>query len=171
MKYLAIITIALTALCIPGFAQAPDPLPAEAVKVLKLFTGKSDVAIDGNADLKGTVRGVLTLGDRFVRDEFELKDGDGNVILQVTSLITYDTTAKLYRMWSFYSNGDVHASEGTWNEATRTLTTTSRDAVKQRTSTWFSTFAADGAETWGLTARDKDGNIVEEVAGKSSARR
>jgi hypothetical protein len=198
MKILAIIIVALARIlefgtqkfsnrvnirvfsCIPAFlilfavsarAQEPDPLPAEAQKVLKLFTGKCDVAIDGNADLKGTARGFLTLGDRFVRDEFELKGGDGTVVLQVTALITYDTTAKLYRMWSFYSNGDVHVTEGTWNEATRTLTTTSRDAVKQRTSTWFSTFSADGAETWGFVTKDKDGNVIEEVGGKSTARK
>ena len=168
MKLLTILSIALTAL---GLAQAPEPLPADAQKVLKLFVGKCDATVDGSPDLKGTVHGIPTLGGRFVRDEFELKGGDGAVVMEVSSMITYDTAKKLYRMWSFYSNGEVLETEGPWNDATRTLTTTSRDAAKQQTTTWTSTFSAEGAETWKLITKDKDGNVVQEVSGKSTARK
>ena len=168
MKFIIILTVALTALC---FAQAPEPLPDEAQKVLKLFVGKCDATVDGSPDLKGTVHGIPTLGGRFVRDEFVLKGGDGTVILEVSSMITYDTAKQLYRMSSFYSNGEAIETEGPWNDATRTLTTTRHDKAKQQTTTWTSTFSAEGAETWKLITKDKDGNVVQEVSGKSTARK
>jgi hypothetical protein len=169
MKLIAIIAIALTSLCAIGAAQAPDPLPAEALKVLKLFVGTCDTTIDGNPGLKGAATGVLVLGDRFVRDDFVLKDGDGSVVLQVSSMITYDTNAKRYRMWMFSSTGEVTPSEGTWDEATRTLTMNSRDA-KGHATKWTSSFSAEGVETWSLVTKDQDGNVVLEVKGKSTAR-
>ena len=165
----AIVITALGAICNIAVAQAPEPLPAEAQKVLKLFVGKCDTTIDGDANIKGAATGVFVLGERFVRDDFVLKDGDGNVLLQVSSMITYDTDAKLYRMWMFSSTGEVTPSEGTWDEATRTLTTNSRDA-KGQTTKWTSTFSAEGVETWGFVTKDKDGNVVLEVKGKSTAR-
>ena len=109
------------------------------------------------------------LGDRFVRDDFVLKDGGGNVVLQVSSMITYDTDAKLYRMWMFSSTGEATPSEGTWDEATRTLTTNSRDA-KGQTTKWTSAFSAESVETWGFVTKDKDGMVIAEVKGKSTAR-
>ena len=169
MKLIVIIAIALTSLCAIGAAQTPDPLPAEAQKVLKFFVGKCDTTVDGEPALKGAATGVLVLGDRFVRDDFVLKDGDGNVVLQVSSMITYDTDAKLYRMWMFSSTGEITPSEGKWDEATRTLTTNSRDA-KGQTTKWTSVFSAEGVETWGFVTKDKDGNVVVEVKGKSTAR-
>ena len=168
MKFITIITVALTAV---SLAQAPAPLPAEAQKVLKLFVGKCDATVDGSPELKGTVHGIPVLGGRFVRDEFVLKGGDGAVLLEVSSMITYDTEKKLYRMWSFYSNGEALETEGPWNDTTRTLTTTSHDKAKQQTTTWTSTFSAEGAETWKLITKDQDGNAVREVSGKSTARR
>ena len=169
MKLIATIAIALTSLWAIGAAQAPEPLPAEAQKVLNLFVGKCDTTVDGEAGLKGAATGVLVLGDRFVRDDFVLKDGEGNVVLQVSSMITYDTEAKLYRMWMFSSMGEITPSEGKWDEATRTFTTNSRDA-KGQTTKWTSTFSAEGVETWGFVTKDKDGNVVAEVKGKSTAR-
>ena len=169
MKLTAIVITALCTLCNIAVAQAPNPLPAEAQKVLKLFVGKCDTTIDSDASLKGTATGVFVLGDRFVRDDFVLKDGGGNVVLQVSSMITYDTDAKLYRMWMFSSTGEATPSEGTWDEATRTLTTNSRDA-KGQTTKWTSAFSAESVETWGFVTKDKDGNVIQEVKGKSTAR-
>lgn len=166
--------------CLPVFlilfaplarAQTPEPLPDDALKVLKLWVGTCETFIIGEDRVKGVATGILTLGGRFVRDDFEIKTTDGTVVLSGSTMITFDPKTNLYRMWSFLSSGDTSISEGKWDAEKRTLISTSRNEAKNETTIWTATFAADGSESWGFVTKDKDRNAVADVKGMNSARK
>ena len=146
------------------------------LNVLNRWVGKWDVemTVKPNADVpkgmrsKGWVTTEWTLNFRFVQQFGTMWAGEGTPAVQIHSLMTYDPRKKAYRTWMFFSTGHMSESEGTWDEKTRTLTSKSRDADSGTTTTTKATFAEDGAETWSIITKDRDGKVVNETTGKNT---
>jgi hypothetical protein len=164
-----------------GLADAPAG-PAKDVpelQALSHWVGEWDteMTVKANADLargmsrKGTTTAEWVLNGRFLQQTWILKPDDGSPATQGTTFMTYDPRKKVYRSWMFNSTGSVSESEGTWDEKSRTMTSTIREAEAGTTTTIKATFAADGTENWSFTTRDRDGKVVRELAGRNTRRK
>jgi hypothetical protein len=167
-----------------GSATAADT-PSEPAKdvpelqVLNHWVGKWDdeMTIKPNAGFpngmraKGTVTAEWVLDGRFVQQTAAAESGDGFPGMKVTSLMTYDPRKKVYRTWTFFSTGATTESEGRWDEKSRTMTSTSRNAENGGTAIITATFAADGSERWSIVEKDRGGNVVAETTGKNTPRK
>jgi hypothetical protein len=120
---------------------------------------------------KGTTTAEWVLNGRFLRQTWTLKLEDGSPATEGTTFMTYDPRKRVYRSWMFNSTGSASESEGTWDEKSRTMTSTMRNAEEGTTTTVKATFAAEGTETWSFTTRDRDGKVVRELAGKNTPRK
>ena len=163
-------------------ADAPHQGPSKDVpelQVLNHWVGKwdDDMTVKPNAGLpkgmraKGVVTAEWVLNGRFVQQTATLEPGDSAPAMKVTTLMTYDPQKKVYRSWMFFSTGAVSESEGRWDEKSRTMTSTSRDAESGGTATIKATFAEDGTESWSILEKDRDGKVVSETTGKNTPRK
>ena len=183
MRSCPVACIVLTSFCLAASVRGEAPQgPSKDVpelQVLKHWIGTWDVEMTTrpNADLprgmraKGPTTAEWVLDGRFVQQSGTLKPDDGSPALQATTLMTYDPRKKVYRSWMFFSTGFVSESEGKWDEKTRTLTSTSRDAESGTTTTTKATFAEDGTESWSIVSKDREGKVVNETTGKNTRRK
>jgi hypothetical protein len=171
-------SIVLTSSAVADGPQGPSKDVPE-LQVLNHWVGTWDVelAVKPNADLpkggraKGTAAAAWVLDGRFLQQTSASEAGEGLPAMQVTTLMTYDPRKKVYRNWAFFSTGFVSESEGTWDEKSRTMTSTSRDAESGTATTIKATFAEDGTETWSIVTRDREGKAVNETTGKNTRRK
>jgi hypothetical protein len=180
-RIVAFVVFAFAASASATAADAPQG-PAKDVpelQVLNHWIGQwdDDVTIKPNAGLpkgmraKGAVTAEWVLDGRFVQQTSTLLPGDGAPGMKVTTLMTYDPRKRVYRSWMFFPTGAASESEGRWDEASRTMTSTSHDADSGGTATIKATFAADGTESWSFLERDRDGKVVGETTGKNTPRK
>jgi hypothetical protein len=166
-----------------GFAwSAEEPQgPARDVPELQVLnhwagTWGTELTTKPNADLpngakaKGRATGEWVHGGRFLRQTWAMEESQGIPKLSGSTMMTYDPRKKVYRSWSFFSNGYTSESQGVWDPKSRTLTSTSRDAESGRTTTTKATFAEDSTETWSIVEKDRDGKIGSETTGKNTRR-
>jgi hypothetical protein len=179
-----LVALVLSASLILGSTAVAEPpqgpsKPIPELRVLDHWVGAWDVelTVKPNADVpkgmhaKGTVTAEWILQGRFLQQIGDLEPGDGSPGMQVKNLMTYDPRKKVYRSWMFFSSGLVIESEGTWDERSRRLTSTSRDAERGTTTTTQATFAEDGTESWSMISKDRTGKVVEETIGKNTRRK
>ena len=180
-RFVASVVFACVAFASAPAADAPQG-PAKDVPELQVLnhwvgTWDDDVTVKPNAGLpngmraKGTITAEWVLDGRFVQQTGTLDPGNGSPAMKVSTLMTYDRRRKAYRSWMFFSSGAVTESEGRWDEKSRTMTSTSRDAESGGTTTITATFAADGSERWSFIEKDRDGKIVGETTGKNTPRK
>jgi hypothetical protein len=117
------------ALAFAVVAQAETPPPE--LDALKLYAGKWDVAVTDNASVKGEANGQWILEGRFLQQSWSLDTGTPDAPkLSGTTLMTYDSTKRIYRAWHYFSNGSFAEADGTWDEASRL--SRGRDATPPR---------------------------------------
>lgn len=120
---------------------------------------------------KGAATAEWILDGRFVQQTGSFESADGVRTMQIRTLMTYDPRKKVYRSWSFLSNGVVTQSEGTWDARSRTLTSTSRDPESGATTTTEATFTDNDTEQWSMVAKDREGKVVNETTGTNTRRK
>jgi Protein of unknown function (DUF1579) len=182
MKHCFAVCVLLTGMILISSACAEAPQgPAKDVpelQVLNHYVGKWDVAMTvkpGGDQPKVTRKAVATtewvLDGRFVQQTGTLEPSDGAPGLKLTTLMTYDPRKKVYRSWTFGSDGFTSDSEGTWDEKARTMMWTSRGGADGATTATKAAFAGDGTESWSIVTKDREGKVVHEMSGKNTRRK
>ena len=155
-------------LALAFLAAEPTPELPE-LKALAGYVGRWDCRFEDNlhgASLKGTAEGEWILGGRFLHQTWTIDEP----VLSGSSIMTYDPGKKSYRSWHFVSNGSTSEGAGKYDEKTKIMTWTVRDANGLRTTT-HSSFDKDGNESWTITVADGDGKVVSDMKGRNTKRR
>jgi hypothetical protein len=178
--FLAIATIAAFAVG-QGQAQEPATGPSPEVPELVALSGlvgkwdcRSQVkpleSVTEGSTRTGTAEAEWIHGGRFLRQTWIIEPAGTQPGLSGSAILTYDPEKKSYRSWHFLSNGGTRESPGTYDEKTKTMTWTARDANGIHIVT-KSTFAEDGSENWTITVTDAKGKVVEDMKGKNTRRK
>lgn len=173
IRYAVLLLIAVTA-CQTTDVWAVDG-PAKEVPELQAlanYVGTWDVAITSKDSpfSKGESTATWILDGRFVQQTGVLKSDDGATVLKVTTLMTYDSEKKMYRMWSFLSNGATSEGTGTWDATTRTMTSTGRQG-EATTTTTTATFSDNGIEEWLFITKNRNNEVVGRFGGTNTRRK
>jgi hypothetical protein len=149
--------------------EGPSPKVPE-LQVLANYVGTWDATIASKQApfSKGQVTATWTLDGRFVEQTGSLTSADGSNTLKVTTLMTYDTNKKAYRLWSFMSNGQVGEAEARWDPKTRTMIEIYHDGPITTTTT--STFPKDGVEKWKMVVTDPSQKVLNVLTGTNTRR-
>lgn len=140
------------------------------LQALSHYIGTWDVAITSrdSALSKGESTSTWILDGRFVQQTGVLRSDDGADVLKVTTVMTYDTERKKYRMWSFLSNGATSEALGTWDAKTRTMTSTAtQDGM---TTTTTARFMDNGLEEWMFITTNQNKEVVSRFGGSNTRR-
>ena len=154
-------------------AVRADDGPAKNVpelQALSNYVGTWDVAITSKDSMftKGESATTWVLDGRFVQQTGVLKSADGANVIKVTTLMTYDTERKTYRMWSFLSNGTTSEASGNWDEKTRTMTSISRQ--EGITTTTTAKFSDNGIEEWLFVTTNQNNEVLGRFGGTNTRR-
>ena len=175
MTRLVVLGSMIVCLCSAGVAVAEDGGPSADVpelKVLDHYAGTWDVQIASKEFpfSKGQDSARWILDGRFLQQSGELRSQEGSAVLKVTTLMTYDPAGKVYRSWTFMSDGAAIESEGTWDPKARVMTSVSRKDGNGGFLTTTADFSEPGVETWKIVYTDRDGKVVSETSGKNTRR-
>jgi hypothetical protein len=107
----------------------------------------------------------------FVRQSWTVEPSGGRPGFNGSAIMTYDVRKKVYRSWTFVSNGFTNEAEGAWDAKTRTMTWTTRDPESGLTRITTATFPEDGIEKWTIVGKDREGKVVFETTGKNTRRK
>lgn len=175
--------IVLFSLSLAAFTFADEEAdgPAEDVpqlKVLQHWVGiwddemaiKPSAALPDGLKATAVVTAKWVLGGRFVQQNAVLVGDNGEPLLTITTLMTYDPANEVYRSWTFMSNGTATESEGRWDEKARTMTS-KRIKPSDGSGITTATFDANGVERWTIIEKDPDGNVVSDISGKNVPRK
>lgn len=172
IRRLVLLLIAVIACQIADVSAADGPAKdVLELQVLSNYVGTWDVAITSKDSpfTKGESSATWVLDGRFVQQTGELKSADGSNAIKVTTLMTYDPERKIYRMWSFLSNGSTSEGSGKWDEKTRTMTSTSRQDGTTTTTT--AKFSDNGIEEWLFITTNQDNEVVGRFGGTNTRRK
>lgn len=172
IRRLVLLLIAVTS-CQIGDGWAADG-PAKDVpelQVLSNYVGTWDVVITTKDSpfTKGESSAMWVLDGRFVQQTGKLESADGPGVLKITTLMTYDRERKVYRMWSFLSNGSTSEASGKWDEKSRTMTSTSRQDGTTTTTT--AKFGDNGIEEWLFITTSQNDEVVGRFGGTNTRRK
>lgn len=156
-----------------GAIIAADDGPSDKVPELKAlgsYVGSWDVEITskGLPFTKGKSETKWMLDGRFVQQTGDLQAEDGSTVVKVTTLMTYDPAKKVYRSWTFLSDGSTSESEGTWSAKDRVMTSVGRKDERGGFSTTTADFSEAGVEKWKIVFTDGTGKVVSEMSGKNT---
>jgi uncharacterized protein YjiK len=90
-------------------------------------------------------------------------------VIKITTLMTYDRERKMYRMWSFLSNGSTSEASGKWDEKTRTMISTSRQDGTTTTTT--AKLGYNGIEEWLFVTENQNDEVVGRFGGTNTRRK
>jgi hypothetical protein len=157
----------------PNPAVLADDGPAKNIpelQALSNYVGTWDVVITSKDSpvAKGESTTTWVLDGRFVQQTGQLKSADGSSVIKITTLMTYDSEERMYRIWSFLSNGITSEASGKWDEKTRTMTTTSRQNGTTTTST--AKFSDNGTEEWLFVTTNQKNEVVGRFGGTNKRR-
>src|SRR5262249_3394473 len=99
------------------------------------MTIKPNDDVPKGARIKGVATRAWVPNGRCIQQSGTQEPGDGIPRMKTTTLMTYDRGAKVYRIWFFLSTGFVNEADGTWDEKSRTLTSTGHDNQSGTTTT------------------------------------
>ncbi len=154
-------------------ALAGDEVPTSKIPELKAldhYIGTWDVVIttQGFPFTKGQVTAKWVLDGRFIEQNGGLKSMDGSGGPKIKTLMTYDPAKKVYRSWTFLTDGATSESEGTWDAKARIMKSVSRKDEGGGYSTTTADFSVAGFETWTIVSIDGSGKVVSEFSGKNT---
>jgi hypothetical protein len=136
--------------------------------VLDQWTGSVESRSETPSVRTGSARGVWTVDGRFMRQDWTIDPAGDAPRFSGSALMTYDPAGKVYRSWSFQSNGVVVESEGKWDESKRTLTWISKPTSEGTTVETTAQFAGDGSERWKIVIKDRAGEPIFETTGRNT---
>lgn len=172
MRHLNALLVLTVSLICHGAVRAADG-PTSVIPeltVLKHYLGNWNVTYSSETApfTEGRTSAEWTLDGRFLKQTSELKTRFTQPHeLSVTSLITYDRKARVYRSWTFVSNGRTSRASGKWDAETNTMTWTS-SPVDGITSTRAETFAKDGTQSWTTDSMNAQNKAVGHSEGTST---
>ena len=120
---------------------------------------------------KGTATGLWVMEGRFLKQDWVVDPGESSPKVSGTTLMTYDTAKKTYRSWMFVSSGDVAEYQGTWNDASKTMTWTSKPSPEMVTVVIKASFREDSHESWTLVHKDPEGRVLFEMNGTNTRKK
>ena len=82
--------------------------------------------------------------------------------------MTYDPARKVYRSWTFLSDGSAGEIEGRWDAKARVMTSVGRKDANGGFSTTTADFSTVGVEKWRIVYSDKNGKVTSELAGTNT---
>jgi hypothetical protein len=150
-------------------AEGPSPEVPE-LKLLDHYAGQWEDEIAGRPDMHRTELGEWILGGRFLRQSWSSESTNETPSAHGLTLMTFDTTAKVFRSWAFLATGAVIENEGVWDAITKTFTWGHRLLDTAETVITKASFADGAAQTWSIVKTDDHGHVVREVAGRSLRR-
>lgn len=174
LRILPFVSLAICLAWISSIAAEDGPSDKiPELKVLDHYAGDWDVEMTSTElpFTKGKVSGKWILDGRFLQQVGELTDKDGASAMKYSSLMTYDPEAKVYRTWSFLSNGHAGESEGKWDPTRKTMNSIGRKDPSGSFSTTTADFSAGGTEAWKIVVTDRTGKVVSEMSGKNTRRK
>ena len=140
------------------------------LEVLNQYAGTWDVSIaDFDGKAVSTSRWILK--GRYLQQTGSIEPRDGSEKTELTTLMTYDPDKKMYRTWTFVSNGSTSQGEGTWDATKKVMTTIGRESGSDNTVTITANFAEPDVEKWTIVTTDRSGNTVFEVSGANRRRK
>lgn len=172
LRRLVLLLIAVTACRTADVWAANGPAKdVPELRVLSNYIGTWDVAITSKDSpfTKGESTAIWVLDGRFVQQTGVLKSDDGANVLKVTTLMTYDSERKTYRMWSFLSNGSTSEASGTWDEKNRSMTSISNEGGTTTTTT--ARFTENGIEEWMFVTTNQNKEVVGRFGGTNTRRK
>jgi len=92
-------------------------------------------APENNWAFGGNTTGKWILDGRFIEQSFDAGAIDGSGRVKGRVLMTYDEKKRVYRIWSFFSEGTALETEGTWDQESRTMTWVYRSGQNEVTTT------------------------------------
>ena len=170
MKFRLFIAIACS--FILSSAQAQDDATA-GLKALNHFVGNWNTEMTAKPSKwmpegsKGTVKEHTSwiLKDRFIQGR-EIRHPDGEKSMW---FITYDPKSNSYPMWFFNSTGVLGGEwSGTWDEATKTLTSKSTDSPLGWTSQGTNHFPDNTSVRSAAWMKDDTGTLLLDMAWKKT---
>jgi Protein of unknown function (DUF1579) len=170
MRSFALVAL-LAGLPLAVAADPADKIPE--LKALAHYVGEWDTVISSKDVplVKGTSTAKWALDGRFVQQEWTVQDKDGTTVMKGTMLATYDTDKKVYRLWTFMSDGSASEGTGTWDAKAKVLTSATAKDKDGMTTKTTADFSVDGVETWAISTTDGTGKVVFEMTGKSTRRK
>jgi hypothetical protein len=136
--------------------------------VLDQWRGYVDSKSETPTPRTGSATSVWAVDRRFLRQDWTIDPSDSEPRFSGSTVMTYDPNAKLYRSWTFQSNGEVVESTGPWDAAKRTMTWTSKPTSSGDVVLTEARFAADGSEQWKVTVQDASGTQIFESTGSNT---
>ena len=148
-----------------------DEGPAKEVpelQALSNYIGTWDIAITSKDSpfTKGESTATWILEGRFLQRTGVLKSDDGTAILKITTLMTYDTNTKSYRMWSFLSHGSTSEASEKWDAGNHTMTSISRQDGTTTTTT--AKFTERNIEEWMFVTPNQNNEVVGKFGGTNT---
>lgn len=171
-RFVAFFVSVLT-LAVSASVQAENDAPAKDVpelQVLQHYHGDWDVELTGSGSGKGEVSVRWILGGRYL-EQSGVMHNPGNPDLWITSLFTFDPGKQKYRVWTFVSNGSTSQAEMTWDEKSKTMTSTAPPDANGIRATNTADFSTPGKERWHFRYTDRDGQQVGEMRGENTLRK
>lgn len=152
-----------------GLSQTPDAQSPQ-LKVFDNYVGTWDLDIRVNESpvLKGTIRAERILDGRYLRQIIRVQQPEGEHVLTMHFLMTWDEEDETYRNWVFVSNGETMTWDGRWNAESRSMSW--KGTQDQRTLTLTSEFAEPGLEKWTLISLNQFGQQGPAISGTSRRR-
>lgn len=159
-------------------AQAPLG-PAKEVpelQILSCYAGTWEVIGANNESpntpsLKGKATSKWILDGRFLEQTGVLQASTGGNPIKITTLMTYDADKKIFRTWTFVSDGQAKESEGKWDPATQTMTSVDLPGAKHQVVTTTVNFSEAGIQKWKMVIADQSGKILSQMVGKNVRQR
>jgi hypothetical protein len=149
--------------CVPQIHAAQVPQgPAKEVPELQILSCYAGT-------WKATSKWILD--GRFLEQTGILQASAGGNPIKITTLMTYDADKKIFRTWTFVSDGQATESEGKWDPATQTMTSVDLPGVKHQVVTTTVNFSEAGIQKWKMVIADQSGKILSQMVGKNVRQR
>jgi hypothetical protein len=148
----------LVAMTSVGAALSPEQ------EHLNQYAGNWDGTISSAPGAKIRITCEWILDGTFLRHSLTLEPSPGAPSIGVLQLMTYDTTKRVYRAWSFYSDGSSVQGEGEWDAASSTFTWTNHDESKGTTTVTKVAFPDSKTESTFTQIKNRDGEVVSEIS-------
>lgn len=175
MSRLLVFAISACLLLLSGstLSWADETNPAKSIpelQVLQHYHGTWDVELSGAGSGSGEVTAKWILGGRFLEQSGVIHT-PGNQDIAITTLFTFDTDQRKYRVWTFASNGSTGQAEMSWDAASKTMTSVAAPDVNGIRSTNTADFSTPGKERWHFRYTDCEGQQVGEMSGVNTLRK
>lgn len=166
--------------CVSRIDAAQVPLgPAKEIpelQILSCYVGTWEVSGASSESpnapaFKGKATSKWILDGRFLEQTGVIHASAGGNPTTITTLMTYDADKKIFRTWTFVSDGRATESEGKWDPATQTMTSVDCPGVKHQVVTTTVNFSEAGIQKWKLVIADQSGTILKQMIGKNVRQR